>query len=649
MKAFAELSDDGQRIEVHFPYSPAAIKAIKGDPDDPSDQGVPGRRFVPREKGGPFWTVPLNLESGKALRNTFGAGLQLGDALKSWGIEEKRRRRELRTLARADDADLVNLPKLAPQIEAIINGDPILPASCPEWLPWDHPIFAERDARSYQRADIAMMAQDSCINANAPGTGKTLEYVGSQAERGEEAWTGVHLVCGPVPSHFDTWVTELLTYNVPGTILYGENPAERREAIKETFDLWKEGEPVWLIVGYDDLRVKKWAADDDEAAVPEAGEIAARDYKGNIYVFKDDYQKLLYSIKYKSFVVDESHKSGLPNRLSLFHIGSALVEAERRYSMSGTPMGGQPIRLWGHLHWIKKKQYSSMWNWAGHWLVIDENDYGKKEIGGILPGREEDFYNEHSHELVRREKRDALPGLPPKVIIEVLCDMTPKQKKQYKQFERDAEITIGEDSLSASIVLAEYTRLKSFANSVCTIQKGKPGKPDKLIPTEDSGKLPILLEKLDENGVRKTEPEPRARAIVGCEGVELAGLVARYLERHGIGTGTMTGATKPEARKAILREFRSQREEPYVIVMTIDTGGVSLNLEQAGSMHALDEKWNPDDMIQFEDRGDRGSRKTALRCYYYRTKETIQEYIHEVAQGKAVTNDTVLDLHRRLK
>jgi hypothetical protein len=601
---------------------------------------------VPREKGGPYWTVPLNLETGKALRNAFGDGLQLGEALKSWGIQEKRRQRELRTLARADDAELVNLPKLAPQIEAIINGDPILPASCPDWLRWDHPLFEERPARPYQRADIAMMAHDSCINANAPGTGKTLEYVGSQAEAGSEAWEGAHLIIAPVTSHFDTWVTELLIYNVPGTILYGETPDERRDAVKETFALARAGEPVWLIVGYDDVRLKKLDPEEDDPA--DYGGIAARDYKGNIYVFKNDYQRMLFSIKFKSKVVDESHKAGLPNRLSLFHIGSALIEAERSFSMSGTPMGGKPIRLWGHLHWIKPKEYGSMWNWAGHWLVIDENDYGKKEIGGILPGREEDFYTAHAHHLVRREKRDALPGLPAKVIIEVSCDMTAKQKKQYKQFERDAEITIEENSLSASIVLAEYTRLKSFANAACEIRKGKNGKPDKLIPTEDSGKLPILLEKLDENGVRKTDPEPRSRAIVGCEGVEFAETVARYLERHGIATGVLHGGTKPEGRKALLKEFRSKRDDPYVIVMTIDTGGVSLNLEQAGSMHALDEKWNPDDMEQFEERGDRGSRTTALRCYYYRTKESIQEYIHEVSQGKAVTNDTVLDMHRKM-
>jgi SNF2 family DNA or RNA helicase len=72
--------------------------------------------------------------------------------------------------------------------------------------------------------------------------------------------------------------------------------------------------------------------------------------------------------------------------------------------------------------------------------------------------------------------------------------------------------------------------------------------------------------------------------------------------------------------------------------MTVQTGGVSLNLEAAGSVHALDESWDPDDMTQFFERGDRGTRTTPLLCFTYRTKDTIQEYIADVAGGKAINN-----------
>jgi SNF2 family DNA or RNA helicase len=79
-----------------------------------------------------------------------------------------------------------------------------------------------------------------------------------------------------------------------------------------------------------------------------------------------------------------------------------------------------------------------------------------------------------------------------------------------------------------------------------------------------------------------------------------------------------------------------------VIVMTVQTGGSGLNLESANSAHLLDEPWDPDQQYQFFGRGDRGSRTTPLRCYTYRTPNSIQEYIAAVAGEKKITNNNVL-------
>jgi len=120
-----------------------------------------------------------------------------------------------------------------------------------------------------------------------------------------------------------------------------------------------------------------------------------------------------------------------------------------------------------------------------------------------------------------------------------------------------------------------------------------------------------------------------------------------YLKKNKIACDALTGDTKDS--RPILSRFKSADETPYVIVMTTTTGGVSLNLEEAGSVHILDETWNPDDQEQLEDRGDRGSRTESLRVYYYRTKGSIQQYIAEVTDGKSVTNKNVLDIRRLMR
>lgn len=638
LKAFAEINEKGTRINVHFGYSPQAVKAIKA---------VPGRSFVGREKGGPFWTVPLDMESAKALRNEFGEGLSYGDALKSWGIQEKRRQRELRSLALADDAELSRVPALIPRLAAIIEGKPLDPSLADdelEFLPPTNALWEKRDARPYQRADIALMARENVLNANQPGTGKTLEYFGSVAEA--DLLSGIHLIVAPVTSHYDTWVREAMIYDIPGTILYGDTPDERHWAVAEAMKMNEAGEvPVWLVLGYDDIRLAKAKLDEDGKNI-DPRPVLKRDHKGREYVLQREEFAPLYETEFNSFCIDESHKSGLPNNQSLFALGASLIKSKKKADMSGTPMGGKPIRLWGHLNWLDPDQYGSKWRWAEHWLEIDDNGFGKT-IGGIKPGLEDDFYKAHAHRMVRREKREALPGLPVKVIKEIVCHMTPKQAKQYREFERESEIRIEEERLSATNVLSEYTRLKQFANAACSLERKKNGEL-RVVPQPESGKLQKLIETLDQHGIRKTDPEPNARALVGSESVEMIQMTAEFLRSQGIEVVELHGNVNPKEKKANLARFRKFDGPPVVLAMTVQTGGVSLNLQEADSVHALDEMWDPDPMEQFEDRADRGSRKKPLVCYYYRTEGTIQEYIQSVAGGKSVTNKNVLDIRRKM-
>jgi len=48
--------------------------------------------------------------------------------------------------------------------------------------------------------------------------------------------------------------------------------------------------------------------------------------------------------------------------------------------------------------------------------------------------------------------------------------MTPKQSKQYKQFAAEAEVRIDEYNLTATGILAEYSRLKFFAAAYCDVE-----------------------------------------------------------------------------------------------------------------------------------------------------------------------------------
>lgn len=650
MKCFAELNEDGDRIDVHFRYDAEAVAAIKQ---------VPGARFVPADKGGPLWRLPLDLLSGERLREEFGLGLQIGDGLRAWGKSERRKERNLASLTAAEDATLKRVPSRASRIARAIAGEAIpelkLPPR-PDGKP--HPLMRKRPPRPYQRADIAMMAQTNVLNANQMATGKTMEWLGAVVEADLFQYGSIHLVIAPMRSLENTWLEEIDQWLPDAYVYTSEDTAERESEVRQALDDHEEDSshpPFFICVNPDFIRVKKIPEKPDSFYVEDELEwdrewadieVCHRDHKGQCYTYRNQLQARLLKTKFQTFNIDEFHKMGLGNPTSLFRISVGLVKAEKRCAMSGTPMGGKPIRLFPILQWLEPQSYTSKWRWAEQWLVIDDNGFGK-DILGIQPGREDQFYKSHAKHMVRRLTHEALPGLPERTLIEVACSMTKKQRAQYDKFAKDAEIRIDDQRLSATNVLAEYARLKQFANAMCTLQtttKRSGVQEIVVMPTEESGKLQDLMERLDQEGVRKTDPEPRARAIVASESKRMVDMVVGFLRKNKIQCDALTGDTKDS--RPIIKRFKSDDEQPYVIVMTTTTGGVSLNLEEAGSVHILDETWNPDDQEQLERRGDRGSRTNSLRVYYYRTKDSIQEYIARVTDGKAVTNKNVLDIRR---
>jgi Zierdtviridae DNA helicase len=554
----------------------------------------------------PHWTVPLDIRVGRQLRELFGRNLVLGDVLAAWAKNERARERNLGALAMADDHPLDDLR-----------------------LAGIHPEFA-RWLRPYQRADVKFMAQANLVNGLQMSLGKTAETVAATMEG--ELTNGAHLVIAPKTSLETVWQEEINKWLPDHKVFIwsGEvRPKDRPELKAAMQKAAGNGHPWWLVTTPDALRrglpveVDEWA----------------------------------------TFAIDEYHKHGLtnasgdPSKGTAFARAARQQPAKRKWALSGTPLGGKPIKLWGALHWLYPEKFTSKWRWAAQWLEITADERGYKQIGGIKPGFEEDFYCEHAPYLLRRLKVEVLPDLPKQMHQDVWVRMGPAQAAQYRKFEAEAEIRIEDEKLTAVGILAEYNRLKSFANAKCKVEQrpgvtkdGKP-KPPRLYPDDVSCKLEPLLENLAEQGITADEDRmPGELALVGSQSEEFVSWLTEQLRAKGLVVEKLTGKTKQEDRVRIQREARDPDKRAQVILMTTQTGGVSINLEPANSVHVMDETWVPDEQDQLVERADRGSRETPLQVFWYRTRGTIQEDIYQRVQDKAITNKEVLDLHRqRLK
>ncbi len=314
------------------------------------------------------------------------------------------------------------------------------------------------------------------------------------------------------------------------------------------------------------------------------------------------------------------------------------LEADRIWPLSGTPLGGKAINLWSILSLLDPHKFGSRWRWAEQWLAMTETPFGK-DIGELKRGIERDFYRHHTPWMIRRLKREVMPHLPPKIVKDIWCEMTKRQAAQYRKFELDAEVLIKEHRVVGTSLLAEYTRRKQFSFSRHIEVDGK------LKPTDDSGKLLALLDKLKHHGVDRKGGE---YAVVASHLTSICELVHEWLNKKGIEADIITGNTDKEERTRLVQAFQAGKGGRVMVVNT-KAAGVSINLDRADSMHILDETWNPDNQEQLEDRIDNRSGEVRQRMiYYYRSPGTVDEDVQAVTGFKSVNSKNILDVRREM-
>lgn len=599
---FAEISEDGKHIEVYFKPSPKYLDAM---------HRLNGR-FLNKDKAeAPHWEIALEFENARQLVVFIGkANIEIGEALLSWGEYEKKTIEAVNDVFAHEDASLPTLKKTLP-------------------------IF-NKALRPYQRQAVKYCSiVDHPLIADQPGIGKTLETIATVFETGLD--NGPCLVVAPLTSIESVWLYELKRWtNAPVFFASeGSGRGKRSTVLRECQLMLEMGLPFWLIINPEMARMKKidkakeMTNDNLEAAYPE-----------------------LFDIEWNVIIADEVHKKGLRNPRSLTSAAMRrlkITENGKRIALSGTPMGGHPVNLFGILYWLHPERFSSKWQWANRWLEVDNNGYGTV-VGDVKKGLEDDFDAHLRSVIIRRTKAEVLKELPEKDIHDLWCPMTPAQSEQYKKFAEMAQIELGDDTLTATTVLAIYTRLKQFASAKCMFDQNT-----KLVPTQESGKLLVLEQKLEELGIIVEDEEDRtdAQAVIFTQFAEMAAMVYEWLNAKGVRTMMMTGSKgsrdvddQKVSRAEITRSF--QNGEAQVCVMNTLAGGVSITLDKADTVFILDETWNPDDQEQATDRVHRASRIHQVTCYYLHSTGTLEEYIRQVTDRKGRLNKKILD-ERRLR
>lgn len=596
------------------------------------------------------WTYPLDLETCRRMRDVFGDRLTVGRDLWDWAEEARKKETILTSTLNLRDIDVM----AEMELERIAERAPFM--------------WAAMQNRPYQPvASYYMAMARRCINADQPGIGKTIETLGALVEA---EVTGPILVLAPRTSCTVVWEPEIEHWlrDVPHTVTQtaGLTGAQQEQAYSKFLQLIGEFPTMmhFLVCNAEQVRIKRFTecpagiCNGDEDWCP-----ALAEHKNKSEVRRP----FLHSMEWNAIIADETHQWLINTRgKQASQVGYGftklrVVENGPMYALSGTPLKGKKINIFGTLNWMWPKTFTSKWRFAeSFWKVnVDTVDTGRRS--GVIETREitndwlsdkaaEAFFRQLSTVMIRRTK-DELRAInpawmpPEKRYHDVYVPMDAKQKSFYRKMEKDSQVIINGQILTATGVLAEMTRLKQFAQCAGTVQAGN------FKPTLPSGKFSWLVQFLEERGIMADGLSDEVqKVVVASQYTSILNMYADELRSRGINCVMITGEQKDRERKANQAVFQDKSSDVRVCLINTKAGGVSITLDAADDIVIFDETWVPDEQEQVEDRVHRASDvEHQVDVWYVRSKDTIEEQIAAANMDKAINNHVVLDARRGLR
>ncbi|XP_075725687.1 transcription termination factor 2-like isoform X4 [Rhipicephalus microplus] len=144
----------------------------------------------------------------------------------------------------------------------------------------------------------------------------------------------------------------------------------------------------------------------------------------------------------------------------------------------------------------------------------------------------------------------------------------------------------------------------------------------------------------------REESNNQDKSVVVSRWTSLLSLVRHHLDRRGIPSVTIQGSVPGHQRASYVAKFNDQREGPTVMLLSLEAGGVGLNLVGGNHMFVLDVHWNPALEAQAFDRIHRVGQTKTVVINRLICADTIEERILELQKHKQQLAESVVARRR---
>ncbi|KAM0712126.1 hypothetical protein Q7P37_011220 [Cladosporium fusiforme] len=467
----------------------------------------------------------------------------------------------------------------------------------------ESPHFIQGEMRDYQVAGLNWLVSlhengISGILADEMGLGKTLQTISFIGYlRFVQDIKGPHLVAVP-KSTLDNWKREFARWIPEVNVLVLQGDKETRaELIKdrladESFDV--------LITSY---------------------EMILRE-KSHLKKFAWEY-----------IIIDEAHR--IKNEESSLAQIIRIFNSRNRLLITGTPLQNNLHELWALLNFLMPDVFGDS-EAFDQWFSSQEEDQDSvvQKLHRVL----RPF-------LLRRVKSDVEKSLLPKKEVNLYVNMTPMQRKWYRQIlekDIDAVNNAAGKKESKTRLLNIVMQLRKCCNHPYLFDGAEPGPPyttdEHLV--DNSAKM-IMLDKL-----LKRMKAAGSRVLIFSQMSRVLDIMEDYSVFRGYQYCRIDGSTAHEDRIAAIDEYNKEGSEKFLFLLTTRAGGLGINLTSADIVVLFDSDWNPQADLQAMDRAHRIGQKKQVQVFRMVTEDAIEEKVLERAAQKLRLDQLVIQQGR---
>ena len=370
---------------------------------------------------------------------------------------------------------------------------------------------------------------------------------------------------------------------------------------------------------------------------------------------RDNYNEIFNNTHFYYLVIDEAHIIKKPKTKMYQTIKK--ISAEKRVILTGTPIQNNVMELW------------ALFNFLMPGFLGSENDfeikYHKKMAQNIKKLNLQEDVQENIFQtslqeirkrikpfILRRLKSEVLRELPEKIISDYNCEMPKSQRELYEKYNvmyNNNKLSTEKSPLS---VIDKLRKVCDHPYLLDNIDKKIKTCNEKDEMINQSGKLIALEELLISLGFESAKQKSlinsssyENKLLIFTQMTKMCTLLEIFFEYKfpGLKVLTLTGDTKNKEKRGNIVDNFNNDPSVNVLILTINIGGVGLNLTSANVVIMYDHSWNPSKDMQAIDRAHRLGQKKIVQVFRLITIDSIEEQLISLQTFKKYISNNVVD------